>query len=668
MDIQELNKQLDYLEETKNLMKQTLIDKGQPVDDNTTFREYIDNMDILIDTEDGDVTADVLGKDKIAYGVNGKVVGTIPVVEANDSAILNKTEDLSPSGSFKMETTYKNVNDGTVTELIMTDGKKLDISTLPENVDNKNIFVVYGVNRYNKIWWFLFITDIGNSICLASHDYTYAVVCKNKSTRATNKDMVYYRGNTPYNADVPFDINNVDWGEQIVWDKSTAIELNLSQQGLTIYTTDTIYRGQFGSYGLEQFAGNLYYKYYQENKIGKPANSGLIQNSSQLFKENSYALIPVNTKNIVSQENITADKIKSGESILGVTGTFTNDGNVTAGDVGSGKIAYANGQKITGNVPLVGADNYLMLNKTENTTGGLPYQVNSLHYNVNDGSVNELMFSNGQKLDLSTLPEDITGKNVFIYYGSDTSFDRWGLFITDMDSTICLSAHDDTFALNCLDKATRSNARDISYYMGYRTKTGNIDINSVSWGNKINWDKRYLIELYVPTGEYNVYTTNDVYRGQFGTYSNPVFAGSSNYLYYQDNILKTNGVATTQVTSLLAQPNSHICTAINTNELITAENITADKIKSGETILGITGTYTGSTMKEYASETAMNNDIANISEGELVKVVESGTTSYFIKETISGTATMTKLVKESETMSPQEYNTANDIADEILGE
>ena len=289
-------------------------------------------MDFVIEAyrDDGDVSADEMGKDKIAYGVNGKVVGTIPVVEANDSAILNKTEDLSPSGSFKMETTYKNVNDGTVTELIMTDGKKLDISTLPENVDNKNIFVVYGVNRYNTIWWFLFITDIGNSICLASHDYTYAVVCKNKSTRATNKDMVYYKGSTPYNADVPFDINNVDWGEQIVWDKSTAIELNLSQQGLTIYTTDTIYRGQFGSYGSEQFAGNLYYKYYQENKIGKPANSGLIQNSSQLFKENSYALIPINTKNIVSQENITADKIKSGESILGVTGTMSGSEDVNA--------------------------------------------------------------------------------------------------------------------------------------------------------------------------------------------------------------------------------------------------------------------------------------------------------------------------------------------------
>lgn len=746
----------------------------------TKFDDYDEEqpvMDFVIEgyRDDGDVSADEMGKDKVAYGVNGKVTGTIPIVEADDYALLNRTQSLNSGDITIMERTYKNINDGTVTELVMSNGTKLDISTLPENVDNKNIFIVYGKNSYNVYWWFLFITDIGNSICLASHDYTYAVVCKNKGNRATNKDMVYYRGNTPYVEGVPFDINNVNWGNQIVWDKSTGVELNLSQQGLNVYATDTVYRGQFGSYGTEQFSGSMDFRYYQDNKIGISPTSGLVQNSSQLFKENSHALVPINTRNIVGQENITADKIKSGETILGVTGTFTNDGNVTAGDVGSGKIAYANGQKITGNVPLVEADNYLMLSKTENITGGLPYQVNSLHYNVNDGTVSEIMFSNGQKLDLSTLPEDITGKNVFIYYGTDINFDRWGLFITDMDSTICLSAHDDTFALTCLDKATRRSARDISYYMGVRTKTGNIDINNVNWGTKTVWDKRYLIELYLTNGNYNVYTTNDVYRGQFGSYSNPVFAGSSNYLYYQDNILKTNGVATTQVISLLAKANSHICTAINTGELITKENITSDKIKSGETILGVsgkssvvetddataynsdiasgktayvngskvvgelrdkrndntnivgadvtgtnqyrvtltgtgnstpeiinsstsvkceiannllasgigltadkikqgvtiigvTGTYTGSSMKEYASETAMNNDIANISEGELVKVVESGTTSYFIKETIDNVPTMTKLVKESETMSPQEYEDANDIADEILGE
>ena len=575
-------------------------------------------------TNDGNVTASDIGMNKIAYANGQQVVGTIPIVEANDYALLNRTQSLNSGDMPIMERTYKNINDGTVSELVMSDGTKLDISTLPENVDNKNIFIVYGKNSYNVYWWFLFITDIDNSICLASHDYTYAVVCKNKGNRATNKDMVYYRGNTPYVEGVPFNINDVNWGNQIVWDKSTGVELNLSQQGLTVFATDTVYRGQFGSYGTEQFSGSMDFRYYQDNKIGISPNSGLVQNSSQLFKETSHALVPINTKNIVGQENITADKIKSGETILGITGTFTNDGNVTAGDIGSGKIAYANGQKITGNVPLVEADNYIMLNKTENFPGGSPYSVNSLHYNVNDGTVSEIMFSNGQKLDLSTLPEDITGKNVFIYYGTDTSFDRWGLFITDMDSTIGLYSHDDTYAVTCLDKATRRTSRDISYYMGANSKTGNIDINNVNWGTKTVWDKRYLIEIYLKKGYYNVYATNDVYWGQFGNYDYPVFAGSSRYIYYQDNYLKNNGVATTQVLSLLAKTNSHICAAINTGELITKENIIADKIKAGETILGVLGK---SSVVDTDDATASNSDLVD------------GKTAYVNGNKITGTIT-----------------------------
>lgn len=51
-------------------------------------------------------------------------------------------------------------------------------------------------------------------------------------------------------------------------------------------------------------------------------------------------------------------------------------------------------------------------------------------------------------------------------------------------------------------------------------------------------------------------------------------------------------------------------------------NIIADNIKSGVTILGVTGTYTEQ-MKEYASETDMNDNIANIQEGEVVKVTST---------------------------------------------
>ena len=63
-------------------------------------------------------------------------------------------------------------------------------------------------------------------------------------------------------------------------------------------------------------------------------------------------------------------------------------------------------------------------------------------------------------------------------------------------------------------------------------------------------------------------------------------------------------------------------------------------IKAGVTIFNTTGTYTGEPMKEYASEAAMNADIANIEEGEIV-IVTLPDTTYYIKDT-----TMKKMIIE----------------------
>ena len=48
--------------------------------------------------------------------------------------------------------------------------------------------------------------------------------------------------------------------------------------------------------------------------------------------------------------NLLAENIKSGVTISGVTGTFTNDGTATMSDIASGATAYVNGEKVTGNV------------------------------------------------------------------------------------------------------------------------------------------------------------------------------------------------------------------------------------------------------------------------------------------------------------------------------
>lgn len=48
--------------------------------------------------------------------------------------------------------------------------------------------------------------------------------------------------------------------------------------------------------------------------------------------------------------NLLAENIKTGVTIGGVTGTFTNDGTAKASDMANGVTAYVNGQKVTGNV------------------------------------------------------------------------------------------------------------------------------------------------------------------------------------------------------------------------------------------------------------------------------------------------------------------------------
>ena len=93
-------------------------------------------------------------------------------------------------------------------------------------------------------------------------------------------------------------------------------------------------------------------------------------------------------------------------------------------------------------------------------------------------------------------------------------------------------------------------------------------------------------------------------------------------------------------------------------------NIIAGNIKNGVTILGITGNYegSGSAMKEFASVAAMNAAIATIAEGEVVKVTTGPT--YYIKDT----GVMVQLVKETETLTPTEYNGAVVDTNAILGE
>lgn len=70
------------------------------------------------------------------------------------------------------------------------------------------------------------------------------------------------------------------------------------------------------------------------------------------YKTDSCILIENDAESFRNQIGLTPDKIKSGETVLGVEGTYkgldTSDATATAEDIMEGKTAYVDGEKITG--------------------------------------------------------------------------------------------------------------------------------------------------------------------------------------------------------------------------------------------------------------------------------------------------------------------------------
>lgn len=93
-----LSNKLNYLKQTKQTIKQAIIDKGVVVSNDDTFRSYAEKINGIImgiDTSDATATAEDIVEGKIAYAKEKQVIGTlvkgIPQEEYNAVVVEKNT-------------------------------------------------------------------------------------------------------------------------------------------------------------------------------------------------------------------------------------------------------------------------------------------------------------------------------------------------------------------------------------------------------------------------------------------------------------------------------------------------------------------------------------------------------------------------------------------------
>lgn len=235
--------------------------------------------------------------------------------------------------------------------------------------------------------------------------------------------------------------------------------------------------------------------------------------------------------------NIQPSNIKKDISILGITGTLeegidTSDANATSTDLASGKTAYVNGNKITGSLSVISAGN--------------------------NSSVN---FANSGY--------EILGVKYTRFVVPSKKILSQGAFVTISDSDLA---------------------------NGIR-----LTADKIVSGNNI-LGIQGTAELGIDTADANA-TANDIVGGKTAYVNGEKIEGTITE-HPQDNetvleqldALDPDYLAVTfpdNNESHVFRPRSVIM--IPKSILASAIGLTADKIKSGETILGITGTYTGET-------------------------------------------------------------------------
>ena len=212
--------------------------------------------------------------------------------------------------------------------------------------------------------------------------------------------------------------------------------------------------------------------------------------------------------------NLLAENIKSGVTISGVTGTFTNDGTAKASDMANGVTAYVNGAKVTGNVT------------TTNTNASVDTSSISLEREPVTNSIyakytykNNWLFRYG-----STLTYPIPASN----FGDATAADVASGKTFTSSAGLKVTGEGKLFELNYMGDTESLDERDTSYVnLDFTNNTITIKpYNITAPISRVTGVDNYAIRIKQSSSDY--YETQAVkYASTYGRYLHMEWSGAS---------------------------------------------------------------------------------------------------------------------------------------------